>query len=478
MSWRVTYCLLWALCTGAPAKVQVHMMDDAYDFMRGFSAQHPEGSAYDEWALCGVRGGAPPAPNATDLVVLAALWTPGMPFLQVLAWQGPYPMRRSPYTQVPGGPGACAWPSGARTEAHLYWPRTPFLTSEAQRQRRRWPAEGRPSFRYLCAVPPADQAAMREAEAVTVDLASGPHRRALALCRRRARVAGVTLCPNALYKVRPMHVLYPDILAEWVAHHRAQGVDRVLVYEMFGAKLGPLLRPLVAAGLAEYLPAFARGLLQVPALEGFCWELDDLKHDHCLFTSALRSKWVMLTNAPDAFLWVAPPGGLRAALAPYAAHPAVLVLQHQCGSRKVANGTSLLLSFTGDCEARARVRYVVANPRAVYNSYIHFPLAVQPPHRPWPVLDERRVSTRHFMNCYRPRHTFRPPLVSTDWNVVAHRALARDLGALNWSAGALPEEDELTCREAPPEEPKKGRGAWNPFGIWKALTARASPRHE
>ena len=428
-------------------KGSIDIMNTAFRFMQDFSAQHSSGKAFEEWSLCGVHSNRDMGQNATDLVILAALWTQGMPFLQLLAWLGP--VRRSPWTLVPRGGGMCTWPGGHNTVAQLYFPTNPYVT-KVTGYRKKWPAGGRSSFRYLCPVPEQLQSSMIRLTSVNMTLTTAHHNQSLYLCRHRRRMANMTICPQAMYQLRAMHSLYPDILPEWIAHHHTLGKPRILIYEMFGDVLQPMLQPFISAGMVEYHAAFARGRLKGPAIN-HCWALDELKHDHCLFTSALRSRWVFLSNAPDAFLWVGPGfTGLHEVLDQSPGHHVAYIQQLQCGARRVANGTStpLLLSFNGECETRSLLNYVVCDPRAVYNSHIHVPLAVHPPHKFRFFLDTSVAATRHFMNCYKARHAFEPPLQDSDWNVVAHAALTAVLRSLNWSRAALPAAERLNCAPA------------------------------
>ncbi|MGE0725475.1 MAG: glycosyltransferase family 2 protein [Alphaproteobacteria bacterium] len=108
-------------------------------------------------------------------------------------------------------------------------------------------------------------------------------------------------------------------LAEWLAFHRLVGVERFFLYD--NRSTDRWLEAIEQSGCADIVTMtpwpFEPG--QGPA------------YQHCLQTHGARARWIAFIDC-DEFLFVTDGGDLRAALQPYASHPALAVNWLEYGS--------------------------------------------------------------------------------------------------------------------------------------------------
>eukprot|EP01001_Neometanema_parovale_P003232 NODE_1418_length_1743_cov_32.889506_g1348_i0.p1 GENE.NODE_1418_length_1743_cov_32.889506_g1348_i0~~NODE_1418_length_1743_cov_32.889506_g1348_i0.p1 ORF type:complete len:501 (+),score=30.44 NODE_1418_length_1743_cov_32.889506_g1348_i0:201-1703(+) len=406
--------------------------------------------------------------ESDTFAVFGVLWERGMPFLEVLGLLANHNRRPQCYTLVPRVAPLLQLPSGAMVDCSPYWPAKKMLTKYCRIGVNYRHGVGRASMRYYCPVPSDYQTTLARLPSFNITLYdSDGHSIRLSICRRKFAFTEASVCPNPLYGVKTIHKEYPLAMPEFAAQYNVAGFGRVQLYDMFGDALLPLLRHQIEQGLVEYHPFFASGILSTRSLAD-CECVDDLKHDHCLFTNSLRSRWIFLSNAPDAFMDVGsdPDGKVQTVLAKYpdTEYDQLIVAQVQCGNLKTKHGASILTSFTYECESKtngteARLwgHFPFLNPRIVFNAHIHFAGVKYPPQkqtRPPPSL----IITRHFPNTHRQRHVVVEPILRDNWAKQMDRRVAERLRG--YKAGPITVEVEPVCQSSRHPDQHKKQGHW------------------
>ena len=246
--------------------------------------------------------------------ILGALWAEGLPHLELLAFHRLLPTgpKRSHMmsrlancvsTRPPELP-RLVFLTNVTAHCTAWWPTSTSFKKPFQNISRR---SGHPmitTVRYFCPVPEAVVHSLTEAPAFYVRLLPSNATRAspvpLRLVRRAYPFVSATACTEPLWGYPRMQAMYPSILDEWVAYHKLKGFGRILFYEQLFRNFSADLGPWKEAGLVEYYPAWASGL--------WARDVDRLNtctqsaaHDHCVFVSQLRSRWVAMVHGLDLY---------------------------------------------------------------------------------------------------------------------------------------------------------------------------------
>jgi hypothetical protein len=326
--------------------------------------------------------------GATSMTLLAALWAPGLPVLELLAFhRDAHPAVRLAQcvSQRPLAVPNLRLPNGESVTCRPWWATQRDMVRPMKVVSGRGGQPIITTVRYHCPVSPCHALCLSSRSNLSLHLSipalpPETENRSIAfrLLRRSRPYTVVKACTQPLWGYERMRGMYPNLLHEWLAFLKIKGFAAVHVYELWRSDFAADLKQWVASGFVEYHPGWAPGKW---AKDSFRWVYctQSTAHDHCVFTNQLHATWLMMVHGPDLYP-CANCTSVVTELAKYDPfHNNTLRIQRQeCGGRRAPGNRSLMLSFPS-CAAPDTVHATpFFQPLRVLATYVHGPLVSLP----------------------------------------------------------------------------------------------------
>eukprot|EP00667_Euglena_gracilis_P007018 EG_transcript_7084 len=329
--------------------------------------------------------------GGSTLTLLGALWAPGLPYLELLAFHRFHAMAirlAMCMSTRPFATPTLLLPSGSAVACHAWWPRRQEVTRRLRSVAYRGGQPLITTVRYLCPVSLCDAQCLASLSAIplslTVPKSVAPVTNAtdtvsFVVQKRRRPFTLVTACSQPLWGYGKMKNMYPALLDEWLAYLQAKGFGDVHVYELWGDAITADLRRWRAAGFVEYFPSWGSGKWKRDSRK-FVYCTQSAAHDHCLFHNQLHARWAMIVHGPDLYPHGENITTLDVVLAPFD-HRRVNTLRvsrQDCGGFKIPGQRSLLNSFNNCAVPESGSGTPFFNPLKVVATFVHGPLVSLP----------------------------------------------------------------------------------------------------